>query len=225
MPRFGFGLAALVMLSFGMPAPANAQSFWSRGKPAEQGAGAFDFYVLALSWSNTFCALTGRARGARQCDGSNPGFVLHGLWPQNERGFPQDCGPDGRSPARAAMARALEVFPEPGLARHEWRKHGTCSGLSPEAYFDAAASARARVMIPPGLQAPRVDAEMDVQAIERAFVAANPGLRADMLAVTCTRNQLEEVRVCLTKDLRAFRPCEEVDRRACRVRRVTVPAS
>ncbi len=35
-----------------------------------------------------------------------------------------------------------------------------------------------------------------------------------MISVSCRRNVLDEVRICLTKDLRGFRTCEEVDRAA-----------
>ena len=92
--------------------------------------GDFDFYVLALSWSPGFCELDGdRDRNREQCaDGAGLGFVVHGLWPQNERGFPSECGPAGRTPSRIALDQAKGLFPSEGLARHQWRKHGTCSG-------------------------------------------------------------------------------------------------
>ena len=188
-------------------------------------AGRFDFYVLSLSWSATFCEVTGNRRGSSQCDGGNPGFVLHGLWPQYERGFPSSCGPQGRNPTRDAMERAMRVFPEASLARHEWQKHGTCSGLSPVAYFEAAGAAKAKVKIPAALEAPERPSKWDIIAIERAFVDANPGLRTDMIAVTCQRGMLQEVRVCLSKDLRNFQTCQEVRQKSCRTRNVTVPST
>lgn len=194
----------------------------TRGAPA----GDFDFYVLSLSWSASFCSLKGEARGNPQCEsGRHPGFVLHGLWPQYERGFPSFCEPQGRNPSRDAMARAEQIFPDPGLARHQWRKHGSCSGLPPRSYFDAAATALAKVTIPPEFLAPASDAPWDVLAVERAFVAANPGLRTDMMAVTCRAGLIEEVRICLSKDGRDFRACREVDQRACRLRSLTIPAA
>src|SRR5262249_40589503 len=53
--------------------------------------GQFDYYVLSLSWSPSFCeTATGNAR--RQQCGTRPfSFVVHGLWPQYERGFPESC--------------------------------------------------------------------------------------------------------------------------------------
>lgn len=218
----GLRLAAF-LLAFSLSAVAGvAQSREDRGAPM----GSFDFYVLSLSWSATYCDLTGFRRGSSQCEsGRNPGFVVHGLWPQYERGYPAFCRPDNRNPTRANIDEALRVLPEAGLARHQWRKHGTCSGASPAGYFADTARARDRVVIPQVLVAPRNQIERPVQEIERAFTAANPGLRPDMMAVTCKRGMLEEVRVCLTRDLRGFRSCPEVARDSCRARQVAIPAA
>lgn len=214
-----FALTSAMLVSLSL---AHAQPREDRGAAM----GQFDLYVLALSWSATFCDLKGNSRGSRQCDGGrNPGFVLHGLWPQYERGYPAFCGPDGRNPSRTAMDKAERIFPDNGLARHQWRKHGVCSGLSPDAYFEASGAARAKIKVPDALQAPRAPRSWSILDIERSFVEANPGLRTDMIAVTCQRGMLQEVRVCLTKDLRSFRPCVEVDRDSCRAREVSVPAA
>ena len=211
-------LALIAALAAATPAFAEER----RGDPA----GRFDFYVLALSWSATYCANEGARRDGPQCrTGRNPGFVLHGLWPQYERGYPAYCGPQGRSPSRAAMEKAEQIFPDPGLARHQWRKHGSCSGEDPASYFAASAAARAKVTVPDALRAPERDRQWEVIGIERAFAAANPGLRPDMMSVTCRGGQLKEVRICLSRDLRGFRTCEEVDRDRCRAREVNVPAA
>jgi ribonuclease T2 len=209
--------AALALVAMVAAAAANERVV--RGGPA----GEFDFYVLALSWSPGFCALEGDEKGRDQCRvGSGAGFVVHGLWPQNERGYPIECGPSGRNPSRAAMDSARGVFPEEGLARHQWRKHGTCAGGSPTDYFNDTRRARDAVVIPDALK--RVERAQNWSPIdlERAFVAANPGLRADMMAVSCRRELLQEVRLCLTRDLRGFRTCPEVDRGGCRTREITV---
>ena len=178
--------------------------------------GNFDFYVLALSWSAGFCELTGG--GKSQCEpGSNLGFVVHGLWPQYERGFPSNCG-FAPAPSRIALDRAKGVYPDEGLARYEWRKHGSCTGLSPGDYFDSVARARATVTIPENFVKLSSDQNFATMEIERAFLDANPRLRPGMLGVGCQRGVLEEVRICLTKDLREFRACPEVTRRGCRSR-------
>jgi ribonuclease T2 len=200
---------------------ADAQRNERGGAPGE-----FDFYVLALSWSPGFCELDGgRERNREQCgEGANLRFVVHGLWPQNERGYPSDCGPAGRTPSRIAMEQAQGLFPSEGLARHQWRKHGTCSGSSPSDYFADTRRAREKIVVPPQLAGVERDQNWTAIDLERAFVAANPGLRTDMMSVACRRGVLQEVRICFTKDLRNFRTCEEVDRSGCRTRDITVNA-
>ena len=115
------------------------------------------------------------------------------------------------------------VFPSEPLARYEWRKHGTCSGSSPSDYFRDTKAARDKIVIPGEFTKPDRESRWSPVDIERAFIAVNPGLRADMLAVSCRRSVLDEVRVCLSKDLRSFRACEEVDRGGCRAREISVP--
>lgn len=219
--------ALFLLLAWLIASPAQAQSRYGQsGEDRGAPMGRFDFYVLSLSWSATFCETTGKRRNSTQCEtGKNPGFVVHGLWPQYERGYPAFCTPGGRSASQNAMDVGLRVFPDAGLARHEWQKHGTCSGESPAGYFTAAGAARARVAIPKQLASPERDQRMSIVEIERAFALANQGLRPDMMAVTCKRGMIEEVRICMTRDLRSFRPCDEVSRDSCRVRDVVVPAA
>jgi ribonuclease T2 len=57
--------------------------------------------------------------------------------------------------------------------------------------------------------------------ITRAFVAANPGLRADNMAIACLHGELQDVKICLSKDLRAFANCDEVTRGTCRAQSLT----
>ncbi|MBB3971580.1 ribonuclease T2 family protein [Hansschlegelia beijingensis] len=187
--------------------------------------GDFDFYVLSLSWSPSYCAAKGSRADPVQCGSAAPrGFVVHGLWPQYERGFPGFCAVTGRNPTRAQVDGMLDLMPSPGLIRHQWRKHGTCSGLDPSSYFRQVRRAAEHVRVPPAFAAPDSPIETSPAAVEEAFVAANPSLRPSMIAVQCRGRLLNEVRVCMTKDLR-FRPCAEVDRRACRSDRVVLPAS
>jgi ribonuclease T2 len=215
--------AAAVTLVLAFPtAPVLAQDpREARGAPA----GQFDYYVLALSWSPGFCEATGDVKGRRQCEnGAGLGFVIHGLWPQSDRGYPSFCEPGGRFLSRPALEAAKGLFPEEGLARYQWRKHGSCSGLSPAAYFEAARRARDLVRIPGRLDRPGPDTKALSSDIERAFAQANPGLRPEMMAVACGRRVFQEIRICLDKDLRGFRPCPEIDRAGCRAGDIAVPA-
>ena len=201
------------------PAAAEAQGTGDR-------PGDFDFYVLALSWSPTYCETAGSRRDDGQCrPGRGLGFVVHGLWPQYTRGYPSNCSAVERAPTRQAMEVAGEVFPSEGLARYEWRKHGTCSGLDPTSYFRATRQAREAVTIPEAFRNPVGDTRAAPIEIARQFVLANRGLRPDMMAVACNRGQLQEVRICFAKDLRGFTPCPEVARQNCRAGEVAIDAA
>jgi ribonuclease T2 len=186
--------------------------------------GAFDFYVLALSWSSGFCAVSGNTGARRQCaTGADLGFVVHGLWPQNERGFPSDCEGSVRTPSRLALEGVRDLFPDDGLARYEWRKHGTCSGRSPTEFFRDVRAAREAIEIPAQFKDVREPVSMVPADILRAFTQANPRLRPGMLAVVCPKGMLQEVRICMSKDLREFRPCPEIAGKTCRGRAIMVP--
>jgi ribonuclease T2 len=117
----------------------------------------------------------------------------------------------------------LDLMPAPRLIFNEWDRHGTCSGLSPNAYFETVRKARALVKIPEAYIAPSTPLTVTPDEVEEAFVKANPGLARDGMAVTCDSRRLGEVRICFGKDLR-FRSCPEIDARACRREQVVMPA-
>jgi ribonuclease T2 len=189
----------------------------SRGEP-----GQFDYYVLSLSWSPSFCeTATGAARG-EQCGARPFSFVVHGLWPQYERGFPQSCVvPSPRLDHRIVDAM-LDLMPARRLVYHEWDTHGTCSGLAQRAYFDLIRRARGAVKIPPQFERPPQALEVKPTELVDAFVKANPGLAAADIALDCDRTRLREVRICLTRDLK-FRGCSPDAARACRAATVHMP--
>jgi ribonuclease T2 len=187
--------------------------------------GQFDFYVLALSWSPSFCEVSAeRGQAPReQCGTGRPfAFVVHGLWPQYERGFPEFCQNPAPRLDRNIVSSMLDLMPAPRLIFHQWDKHGVCSGLGPRGYFEAVRKARAQVKIPePYIELAR-PLTVTPDEVEEAFVAVNPGLSRQGIAVTCDSRRLNEVRICLSKDLR-FRECAETDRRACRRDRLVMP--
>lgn len=189
------------------------------GVPLPQGSG-FDFYVLALSWSPAYCAREGRDADPRQCNASKPyGFIVHGLWPQHERGSPDFC--DAGNPSRGDIDSVLDLTPSPGLLRHEWEKHGSCSGLTVRDYYAVMRAARQKVKIPAQFNTPMQAFRLSAQALEQAFVRANAGLTAQSIAVACPQNDFAEVRVCMDKALN-FRTCPEVDRAGCRSQSVSI---
>ncbi len=186
--------------------------------------GQFDFYVLSLSWSPSFCEAAGE-RGTppqQQCAARPYSFVVHGLWPQYEKGFPEFCQQPAPRLDRNIVSSMLDLMPAPRLIFNEWDKHGTCSGLSPNAYFESVRRARALVKIPDAYIEPKALLTVTPDEVEEAFVAANPGLARDAIAVTCDSRRLSEVRICLGKDLR-FRACPEIDARACRRDKIVMP--
>ena len=186
--------------------------------------GDFDFYVLSLSWSSGFCETPAGARARGQCEaGANLGFVVHGLWPQYEHGFPSDCGSAARFPSRIALESAQGLYPTVGLARHEWQKHGTCSGKSPTDYFADVRRARDSIVIPAPFAAAKENQTWAPIDIARAFIAANARLRPGMLGVACANGVLQEVRICFSRDLRDFHACPEVSRQGCRAGEISVP--
>ena len=200
-------LIAGLLLALSAALPAHA---------AGERAGQFDYYVLSLSWSPNWCAATGDARHAPECaPGRRLGFVLHGLWPQNLRGYPSFCRTSQRDPSRGQSAAMADITGSAGLAWHEWKKHGRCSGLSAGAYFATARRAYRSIRIPEVFQRLNRDVKLPPKVVAEAFVEANPGLTPDMLAVTCNGGRIGEVRICLTKTLRP-RPCGTDVARACR---------
>jgi ribonuclease T2 len=179
---------------------------WSGLARAEgEPAGAFDYYVLSLSWSPTWCALEGDARGSAQCE-TDHGWILHGLWPQYHRGYPSYCPTSARPPSRAETGAMADIMGTAGLAWHQWEKHGSCSGLSSEDYFALSREAYGRVTRPGLLR--RLDAPVTLPAtlIEDAFLEANPGLEPDMITITCRDGRIQEARLCLSTTLEPV-PC------------------
>ena len=209
-------LAALLCLASPF---AQTRNDGSRGADARPGQ--FDYYLLTLSWSPTYCLTHGYDRS--QCSGKGYGFVLHGLWPQYDQGgYPERCAADRRL-SREAEARGRTVFISPTLMRHEWEAHGTCSGLDAKRYFETADRALAAVRIPAVFDAPRRQRSLTAAQIIDQFRRANPALPADGLAVACGRGELNEVRICLTRDLKP-RACGRGVRTSCPSSAVEVPA-
>ena len=216
-------MVALAPLWLGL-APATA-------KPSRARAGLFDYYVLALSWSPTYCLEKGFKRRDPQCaPGKMKGFVVHGLWPQFHKGWPGQCRTQYRFVPDAVIREVLDVMPSKGLVIHEWRKHGTCSGLSPRAYFALVEKLFRQVSIPPAYRRPTTPLKRAPEQIRQDFAAANrgKGFTRDSFAVVCSRRGrgealLREVRVCFTPLGRPSR-CGQNERRAqCRARVVVLP--
>ena len=204
---------------------ALARGHGHRASDAPSGtAGHFDYYLMSLSWSPSFCET--HPDESSQCKHQGYGFVLHGLWPQNRNGsWPQHCSTTA-APDEATIAHTLAFMPSRHLIEHEWETHGACTGLDPRGYFDLADRAFASVKIPPVLTTPQTPPAISAKEVVDDFVAANPGMSESMLSVTCHDGyELTEVRVCLDKDSLAPQACSGRVRNSCRMGTLKIPAS
>jgi ribonuclease T2 len=225
--------------------------------------GRFDFYLLTLSWSPSFCEASaeraGQAsrndqgatsqarartqdqdaqpqsgdagdqsrRGSRrsrneQCGDRPYSFVVHGLWPQYERGFPEFCQTPAPRLNRNIVSSMLDLMPSPQLIFREWDRHGTCSGLPARAYFDNVRRARASVKIPEQYLALQDPLTVTPGEVEDAFVKANTGMTRDSISVACDAKRLNEIRICMSKDFK-FQDCPDVAQRSCKREKLVMP--
>lgn len=170
--------------------------------PIPSWADNFDYYVLSLSWSASFCDIEGNAKKSEQCDVNQKyTWILHGLWPQYHQGWPAYCKTSERPPSRAMTRSMVDIMGSSGLAWHQWKKHGSCSGLNADEYFTKSREAYKKIQQPKVLN--RLDKLVRVPAsvIEDAFVQSNPELERDMITITCKRGYIQEARICLSKSL------------------------
>ena len=182
---------------------------------AQDRASEFDYYVLSLSWSPNWCALEGDDRNSPQCDDdADFGWILHGLWPQYEAGYPEYCSTTESAPSRRDTAAMADIMGTSGLAWHQWRKHGVCSGLSSDDYFALSREAYGRITRPQALRDLNRAVTLPASLIEAAFLRDNPDMSADQITVTCRQGYIQEARICLTRDL-ALRDCGRDVRRDC----------
>lgn len=199
-----------VLLSFLLCNVAVAGSATARDK-----AGQFDYYLLNLSWQPEFCH-SPRHAGMEECVSGGRGFVVHGLWPQYTKGYPEKCSTER---GLANPVQMTDIMPTTWLVQHEWNTHGTCSGLSPEAYFATLRKAYESIRIPFVLRAPKRGFMLSPDSIKKVFVRENPALREEGIAISCGNNYLTAVSVCLGKDLRPA-VCGAV--RDCRANQVKI---
>jgi ribonuclease T2 len=209
----------LAMLSFASIGMSTARESTTAKPRVESVAGVFDYYLLTLSWSPTFCLTH---KDDAQCSGKGYGFVLHGLWPQYAKGgWPKSCLPRVQlSPDE--RAKGLTLFASRKLLEHEWAKHGTCSGLGAMGYLQASDKAVGAVRIPQQLQPLNSTYYFQARDIEQMFRQSNPAIPADGIAVICKGPVLSEVRVCMDKDLQ-FSACGKGIKTQCRAGDIRVP--
>jgi ribonuclease T2 len=203
----------LLTASLCLPLGATARH---RNQHGDSQPGDFAYYVLSLSWSPAYCL---NAPQDAQCNGPRSyGFVVHGLWPQNEQGWPQYCNSAVPVPEETVQG-VLDLMPARKLIHHEWAAHGTCSGLDPSEFFATVRRAYTSISIPAPMSAVHHSLQQPPAAVVEAFAGANPQLPPQSIVVTCSGQsvpRLREVHVCFDRDLQPRACSSDALREACR---------
>lgn len=192
-----------------------------------QKLGQFDYYVLALSWSPSYCAGEAGQNDTQQCaPGRRFAFVVHGLWPQYDRGWPEYCATNEVWIPQELIDGMMDVMPTKKLVIHQWKKHGSCSGLSQVDYFNSIRQVSDGLRIPARYLSPQAIVTITPEQLVTDFVKTNKGLTAGMLSVQCgnarDRARLSELRVCVNK-AGSFTTCGENETRQCRAKTIVLP--
>ncbi len=200
-----------------------------KSSPLQAGGtpGDFDYWTMVLSWSPSYCDSGNGRRDKQQCGpGRSYAFVVHGLWPQYERGWPEYCARKPEWVSREVLRAMRDIMPSNNLIIHEWKKHGTCSGLKARDYFALTRKLFNKVKIPQRFRKPNAYIQISPYELKKAFLAVNPGLKANMISVHCGgrrgRTRLRDLRICYTKQMKP-RPCGANERRNCRAATLSMP--
>lgn len=134
--------------------------------------GDFDVYLLAQSWSPHFCCTNSDRCTTVPWAFSAKRLSLHGLWPgfstpRDGETYPSSCAVKATLYAETMPREYIDMAPSFGkwnpekhraevgdLAKHEWKKHGTCSGLTPDQYWNEAL--RAMLSLPGDRGTPQI---------------------------------------------------------------------
>ncbi|HEY0801115.1 MAG TPA: ribonuclease T2 [Steroidobacteraceae bacterium] len=212
--------AALVLVLL-LVAAASATARHRKSSSGEPGT--FDYYLLSLSWSPAFCLSDPEAA---ECNGPRRlGFIVHGLWPQYEKGWPENCNVHQQVPD-SVVTGIGDLMPARALVYHEWSAHGTCSGMDPKDYFALVRRAYSGIAIPAALSGTVRAIEQPPESIANAFLRANPRLSPTSIVVTCSGQgspRLREVHICFDRDLNPRACSADVARGACRAPTLIVP--
>ncbi|HXC94104.1 MAG TPA: hypothetical protein VNU92_00305 [Edaphobacter sp.] len=199
---FGVAFVVLVVLN---------GSVWGqeKGEP-----GKFDFYLLNLAWGPEFCSIQGTSAACK----APRGFVVHGLWAQNNDGsYPVFCG---ERPGPARPERNLDITPDAPLLEHEWSKHGTCTTVSPEDFFSMERTAFRSVRMPKLFDGLDHEVTLTPAEIVDSFAEENPSFPAGSFVVTCAKERLTAIEACFSKD--GLKPIGCAGLRGCDAKTVRV---
>jgi ribonuclease T2 len=190
--------------------------------PAEARDGQTRF-ILAASWEPAFCMTNGKKAECRSETAGNfdaTHLSLHGLWPmrQNYCGVADDLQQADRShgwdslPAvelsaatRSALDKAMPGT-QSGLEKHEWLKHGTCTKLSADDYFNTAVSLLGELNASAvgALFAQNVGKALDDKSIKAAFDKSFGEGASARVKMSCrgkgTARVISEITIGLSED-------------------------
>ncbi len=184
--------------------------------------GQFAYYKLAISRSREWCIANKKERYP-ECSRE---YTVHGLWPQCERGFPQYCRVTNSGLSDYVdYKKVSKITPSRCLIKHEWKKHGVCTGLKRSRYFTKAMEFWNKLTLPsmkPGWY--------DYQKIIHAWIKTNPELTADSIELACDEERrkprsdgrtLDEIRICFSKD-GYFMPCSERENSCSKLKSIRI---
>jgi ribonuclease T2 len=164
-------------------------------------------YTLALTWAPEYChGNSNDPANSFQCGGGNRfGFTLHGLWPDGVgQEWPQYCAATPLLPTELIKQHVCAT-PSPQLLQHEWAKHGTCMGITPDAYFARSNGLYGKLRYPDMDRLSR--RPLTAGQLASAFAVANPGVPASAVRVTANKKGwLDELWLCLDKSF-AYTRC------------------
>ncbi len=161
-------------------------------------------------------------QGAMQV-GANLGFVLHGLWPQNERGLSHRMRPRQPQPLPPGDGHGARRLPLGGAGRHQWRKHAPAPAAARPS-ISRSRSGRSRRSRFRRSSRKWTASASGPRWMERAFVAANRGLRTDMMSVACRAASCRRCASAFRRTCARSVLAPRVDQQGCRTREDHRPA-
>lgn len=174
---------------------------------------AVDHYMLAVTLTPAFCDNNPKWRNSLQCRDRQP-FNVHGFWPQagvGERELAY-CDGDPLQLSADQQRRLRGVMSDTSQREYQWKKHGRCSGLPADVYFDKLAKQFLALKWPSQLQPRGRDALLERQAVLTALRQANPAFPERGIVLRCENKGrpplLQEIRLCFSANGQP-RVCEQ----------------
>lgn len=188
----------------------------------------FDYFVLVLSWAPSFCNSHPDQDDTRECSDTNRpySFIVHGLWPEYQKGWPQFCDTDTQPVPEHIVNAMIDIMPSEQLIQHEWLKHGTCSNLDQQTYFNTIRTLFSHIRIPQRYVSLENPITISPEQLKQDFMDVNPLLNESMIYVKCksrsTRKNLKSVKICFNKS-GVPRACGQ-NETSCKADCITMPA-